>query len=217
MVSASDNTEPLPIHTQAVTDCPVLAVHPGETLASAYCTTLKDDTTPTILHQTWQAHATPTTPEPSGKSTNANVHSQVVLDMGLEVSIPQHNKSIKSNVHVNPTPTNQTLGFRNLFHLTLVKVGLIPMTDPPAHRPPSLDITIKPTYTIIPIANTQSLKFSPSPISTPLKATTPSSPHTNPSTVQLQLKASTQPPISPPSSKPLKSKVTEKEIANFAK
>ena len=71
-----------------MTDCLVPVVQPGETLASTYCTTLKDDAAPTILHQTWQAHATPTTPEPPGKSTNAYVHSQVVLDIGLEVSIP---------------------------------------------------------------------------------------------------------------------------------
>ncbi|KAK9988721.1 hypothetical protein SO802_028960 [Lithocarpus litseifolius] len=144
--SASDSTEPPPIHTQAVTSYPVPTVQPRETLASTYCTTPKDDTASTTLHQSWQTHATSTTPKPPGKSTKANVHFQTVADMGLEIAIPQHTKPIESNAHVNPKTTNQALGFRKHFRLTPVQVGLMPIINPLAHGLPSQDITAKTLF-----------------------------------------------------------------------
>ena len=121
---------------------------------ATYYTTPKDNTISTILHQKWQGHAMPTTPKPPGKSTNAKVHFQAVPDMGSERSIPQHFDAIEPNAHASPATSNQTLGFRNLFRLTPVKVGLKPMTNPLAHCPPSEDITTKSPYTFIPKVNT---------------------------------------------------------------
>lgn len=119
--SASGSTKPSSVHAQAVTDCPILAVQPKETLAPSYCTTPKDSTVSSIPYQTWQAHTTPTTLEPPNKSTNANAQPQPVPDTGPEVSIPQYTKAIEPSAHESPITTNQTLGFRNLFCLTQCK------------------------------------------------------------------------------------------------
>ena len=216
LASTSDSTEPLPIHTQVVTNCPVLAAQKEGTCAATYYTIPKDDMVSTILHQTWQDHATPTTPEPPGKSTNAKVHSQAVPELGPKRSTKQHSVSTKPNEHASPSTSNQLLGLRNLFRLTPVKVGLKPMNEPSALSPPSQNITSESFDTSLPRTNSKSLKSSPNPFSSPQRDTITTTPYTNLSTVQAQPKDFTQSPW-PSLSKTLKRKITEEENVNFAK
>ena len=167
----------------------------------------------TLLHQMWQDLAKPTSYEPPGMSENDMMHAQAILDMGMKSSIHLYSKPTEPNAHLESTAP----ALRNLFCLTPVKVRLKPMIDPLAHSTPYQNITTLSFDTVIPKTDTQSLKSSPAPIPTPQKAITPTTPYTNPSIMQPQQKAPTQHLLAPPSSKTLKRKITEEEIATFAK
>ena len=194
-------------------DCPVPAVQSVGTCTTSYCTTPKDETVSTLLHQTWQDLATPTSHEPPGMSENDMMHAQAIPDMGMKSSIHLHSKPIEPNAHLESIAP----ALRSLFCLTPVKVRLKPMIDPSAHSTPYQNITTLSFDTVIPKTDTQSLKSSPAPIPTPQKAITPTTPYTNPSIMQPQQKAPAQHLLAPPSSKTLKRKITEEEIATFAK
>ena len=154
-----------------------------------------------------------TSHEPLGMSENDIVHALAIPDMGSKSSIHLHSKPTEPNAHLESTAP----ALRNLFCLTPVKLHLKPMIDPSAHSTPYQNITTLSSDTVIPKIDTQSLKSSPTPIPTPQKAITPTTPYTNPSTMQPQQKAPTQHLLAPPSSKTLKRKIIEEEIATFAK
>ena len=172
-------------------------------------------TSPLPSQNTWHSHDSLTSTTSVGTTCTTPVMSiQAELESPLETTVPHHASCTKAKYKMGLTTKSPTRGFRKMFRLTQVQVGLRPieeLVDLSSAHNTSLDHTYSPTHQ-------QSLNDYSRSLT--LQSTTFL---TSPCSTSSVLNQELQPPPlptsndAPPPSNSLKRKVMEKNLEFFAK